>query len=447
MARAWLLGERLGLPGEWLRWRRISRIVGLVLAALVALSALAAARAVVGEARTINAVAAFVTLLGLHFITFALWVLGSLWPRALSGPSLGRWALELAARVAASRALRGGPSEASDADRQALRSPHAFMLLRALYRLLQQRRLMSWAFGAISHAIWALAFVLVLGVLAFGFAFHAYQLSWESTILSTRFFQAFVHATGVLPSWLGFPVPDAAAVQTAGAGQLQAWGAAASQREWAWWLMGCVFAYGLLPRVLAGLLSYACWRAGVARMRMIDTADPYVRQVFDRLDALDSAVVTDPEDRHEGSITEHAAPGEPALPDTLALVGFELPPEVPWPLTGLPEELHGQRVLEQRIAGSAGEVQQVRAVLERARPWTLVVAAYASASPDRGTARFLRSVGALAPECRLLLVSGGGEAVLRPDDEGARRWRQWLADEPLDRIKLIVSSESSQTHA
>jgi len=399
----------------------VGLIVVLVLAALVALSALGTARAVVGDARSINAIAAFVTLLGLHFLTLLLWLLGLLRPGAMTGLSLGKLALWLTARL---------PLE---------RGPHSFTVLRAINRLLKAHKLLPWAFGVVSHTIWALAFGLILAVLAFGFAFHAYRLSWETTILSTDFFQRFVQITGLLPSMLGFAVPDAAAVQRAGAGGLPAWGEAAVQSEWAWWLMGCVFTYGLLPRLFFALLSYVRWRAGVARMGRPDAADPYVRAVFARLDALEPPVVTDPEQRSTQAVPPRRTLGGPAIPDTLAVIGFELPPEMPWPLPGslnLAEGVGGEPVLLQRIDGSAAERQKVLAALEQARPWSLLVVCHAASSPDRGTARFLREVAPLARQCHLLLaVEAGGAAP--GNAESRRRWADWLSSEQLDAIKLV----------
>ncbi|HNK53025.1 MAG TPA: DUF2868 domain-containing protein, partial [Ottowia sp.] len=96
LARSQLLAERLGLPAEWARWLRLGAAVLLVLASLLALADLGLARAVLGQGRSINAVAAFVSLLGLHALTLALWLLGLLLPVGRRGGApLGRLALWL----------------------------------------------------------------------------------------------------------------------------------------------------------------------------------------------------------------------------------------------------------------------------------------------------------------------------------------------------------------
>ena len=85
LERAWMLGQRLGLPVEWQRWRHLGVWVMLGLAAAMALSAWGLAQAVIGEGRAINAMAAFVTVLGPHALMLLLWVLGLLWSYAGSG--------------------------------------------------------------------------------------------------------------------------------------------------------------------------------------------------------------------------------------------------------------------------------------------------------------------------------------------------------------------------
>ncbi|MFT4195694.1 DUF2868 domain-containing protein, partial [Ottowia sp.] len=318
--RAWLLGERLGLPHELARWRHLAGWAVLALALLMALAALATARAVLAPDRSINAVAAFVSLLGVHALMLLVWLAGLLWAGQGSAGKgsalLGRAALGLAARVPIDR------------------GPHALLLLRSAAAVLQRARLWPWLTGLLSHGIWALAFVLMLAVLAFGFAFHAYRLTWETTILGAGFFQRFVAVTGALPALLGFPVPDAATVQQVGNAGAAASGA--GQRDWAWWLMGCVAVYGLLPRLLLAAFSAWRWRAGQARLAQPDMADPCVRRIVQRLDALEPPPqVIDAEQRPD-ALPTWAPSATPGAPGTWALIGFELPPELPWPPAGLP---------------------------------------------------------------------------------------------------------------
>ncbi len=423
LERAWMLGQRLGLPAEWQRWRHLGVWVMLGLAAAMALSAWGLAQAVIGEGRAINAMAAFVTVLGPHALMLLLWVLGLLWSYAGSGAggtspwSLGALALRLTARLPLDR------------------GPHAAALLQGVSRTLQRFRLAPWAFGLISHAIWALAFVLILLALWFGFSFHAYRLSWETTILSSSFFEQFVRMTGWLPSQLGFPVPDAEAVRAAGGGL------DGDQRAWAWWLIGCVFCYGLLPRLLLVLLCWLAWKAGQRRLTL-DSSDPYVRRLLARFDALDVAVVVDPEQAGDG----HAAHVLPPVlhPGAPALLGFELPPEQPWP----PErwEPSWQPAVQwmERIAGSSQERTAVVQRLGEQRPHALLVVTWAGSSPDRGTARFLREAAATACGTAILLA-GAGAGTGTGTGTAAARWQSWLAASGFPQIPVFLDTSAADT--
>ena len=436
LQRAWLLGERLGLPRELARWRPVGWGVLLVLAALVALASLGTARAVVGEGRSINAVAAFVSLLGLHFVTLAVWLVSLLLSGGKGGGwSLGRLALWLTARLPLDR------------------GPHSLTLLQSATALLSRQRLLVWLTGTISHGIWTLALGLMLTVLAFGFAFHAYQLTWETTILSPGFFERFVQLTGALPHLLGFPVPDASAVARMGTVGGHAAAGGAAQSDWAWWLMGCVLVYGLLPRALLAALSLARWRAGTRRLAQVDMSDPYVRRIAARLDALEPPPqVIDREQRADVPATAAPVLGPPGAPGSLAVIGFELPPEQAWPVPGLAATPAGSAA-PLRLAGSARERQDALAQLAATRPESLLLVVPASSSPDRGTARFVREAARQASRTALLALmpvpmsagdSEGDGASAGPGDAAAlQRWRDWLISEGFEALALVPSAQAA----
>ena len=437
LRRAWLLGERLGLTQALEQARAALGLALIALALAVALAALGLERAALGAERTLNAAVALAALLGPHLLALAVWLaalmlpkrlpkqlpgqLSGQLPQASGGALLGRMAWRLAQRMAqrvASRASR----------RLARSGANAARLLDASAAVLQRLRLWPWLLGGISHGIWALAFALALALLLFDFAFRAYSLTWETTILSSHAFAAFVQASGWLPARLGFAVPDAAAVQQALAASapasatLASSAAAANQSVWAWWLMGCVFTYGLLPRALLAAFCLWRWRQGLGRLAQPDAALPadslHVRQVFARLDALAPAVVMDaerPAPCSESAASAHAASAAPAL------IGFELPPELPWP-PALPAS-PALRILN--VDGSSAQRQAALAELAARPPAALLLACHASASPDRGAARFLRESARHAPRAALWLV---------PADEAAQaghaaRWQNWLRAE------------------
>ena len=389
--RACLLADRLDLQARLQRTRALAPWVLLAMTGAIVLAGLALAGSVVDtQDRRINVMAALAALLGLHGLTLALWLIALALPAASFGTALGRLWLELTARLTLGRGAE----------------PAA--LLRALLGLLERARLLPWALGFVSHAIWALSFAVVLAVLLFALAFRSYTLSWETTILSPELFVAWVRGLGTAPAWLGFPVPDAATV-------LAPLPDAAGQRAWAWWLIGCVAVYGLLPRVLCLLLCIAVWHARRGAL-MPDFAQPYYRRLFARLDALAPAAVVDADGRAADWRRSPATSAGPTS-DQLALIGFELPPECDWPPPALPPAA----AIVQRIAGSAAERQSVLDMLARERPRTVVLACHGASSPDRGTERFVRELLPHCGECRLWL---SGQPA--PTEAQCARWRAWL---------------------
>lgn len=402
--RARVLGRRIGLVDEWERGRALAPWILLALVAVIALAGLGLAGSVLGgEARRINVMVALASLLGLHLLTLLLWLLGLVLPLASFQLSFGWLWAALTARVAGGR--RG----------------QAPMLLRAMTRLLARARLLPWAIGLASHAIWTLSFAVALAAMLFALAFRNYQLNWETTILDPDFFAAGVQLLGRAPAWLGFPVPDREAV-------LAPLAAASAQRAWALWLAGCLVVYGLLPRLFCALLCAAICRSRRSALTL-DLSQPYYRRLLARFEAMAPRQIVDAD---PGPIAASAGAAHGALAqlpaagsDQLVAVAFELPDEFPWPPPDA-EFVHSRAL---RVDGSAGAQRELLDLLARTRPRQLLIGCRAAASPDRGTERFLRDVAALAGQCRLRLIGAAAEPGSAGADAPAHsRWQTWLAD-------------------
>lgn len=413
--RAWLLGQRLGLAAQMARWHEAAWLLGAALAVAVVVLANGLVFAMLSDARSINAGSALVAALGMHLLTLALWLVALLLSGG-SGPGL--WG-----RLSLGSLLLRGLARLPMGQR-----PQARALAHAATRMLQRARLAPWAFGLVSHLVWSVAFVLVLGALLLAFAFREYRLTWETTILSADLFAAFVHATGWLPGLLGFPVPELtgrAMVQVPQAPLVL------PARAAAWWLLGCVTVYGLLPRLLCAAVSAVVWQRRKDRIQ-IDTADPYFSQLLARLDALQASRVVDAE---RAALSGPAAlttlePG--AAGAALAVVGYELPQGQDWP----PQALTPIAALVERIAGTLDERRSVLDALAQLRPRALVLVCNAAATPDRGTERFLREACSHAGHCALWLAdppTGRGQ----PNRE---RWRSWLDGAGLQAIASFAQS-------
>ena len=396
--RAWLLGQRLGLGAQMLRWRDAAWLLGAALALAVVLLANGVVFAMLTDGRTINAGSALVAALGMHLVTLVLWLLGTLLPFTGAGP-LGRLSL--------------GPLLLQGLARLPLgQRAHSSALARAASSLLQRTRLAPWAFGLVSHLVWSAAFVLVLVGLLLAFAFKEYRLTWETTILSAQTFAGFVRATGWLPGLLGFPVPEL----TVGASTQAPLALPASAA--AWWLVGCVAVYGLLPRLLLAALCAVVWQRRKNRLQL-DTSDPYFAQLLARFAALQASRVVDVERPSPSGPAQLATLAPGASGSALAVVGFELPQAQDWP----PAALAQAAQYTKQISGTLDERRSVLDALAQLHPRALLLVCNAAATPDRGTERFVREACSHAGQCALWLADPPAGRGQPPNRE---RWRHWL---------------------
>jgi len=405
--RAWRLARREGLLADLALLQRRLPLLLLAAAALVAASAYAILATVVGEGRSINVVMAFASLLGLHGAALLLWLVA-----VLQGGRTGRGAgLPGALLALAARRL----------------SPARRRLLQAAESVSARAGLVPWAFGLASHAMWLLAFAAVGAGLWVAFAFHAFRLGWETTILGPDAFLGFVRITSWLPEKLGFPAAAAAWQSDVTPGE--------RHRLLAWWLIGCTLAYGLLPRLLLALAcALACRRR--ARQAGLDLAAPWVRRLASRFDRLDASTIVDA-DVHPAAPAAGGSTTPPPATGPLALVGFELPPEAPWPI----EPFAAAAAWTRRLEGREDERHALAESVAAESPGRLLLAVDGAASPDRGTGHFLRSLGPQDRAIGLLLVEHPG----RRGEAG--RWRQWLRDEGLGTVTLLPDVEAARRWA
>lgn len=431
LERAWLLAKRLGWVTQLERMRDAGWLLLLLVAGAVVALANGLLFSVLAEGRSINAASGFVSALGFHGVSLVFWLLSIPLARrqrssGSAGLSMGRWMTRIVARL------------------PAWRGPQTAALVQAGTRLVGRERLSPWAFGLISHLVWTFGFAFMLTGLLLAFAFREYQLTWETTILGPGWFASFARVTGYLPALLGVPVPHpggAGGTLAQGVAHAGAWPA----REAAAWLLACVTLYGLLPRALC-----AAWCAWVmrraARRVELDLQDPYYQQLLARLQALESAEVTDAE--HLGPLrsdAERVANG--ASHAGFAAVGFELAGDGAW----LSASLQAAAVLAVRIAGTMPEQLQLQTTLARLQPERLLIVCDAQASPDRGTLRFLREASTCAAQCALAFAVPGVAAGHEHDAErrrvGLARWKSWMNERDLQDWKVFDSTDAAQPWA
>ncbi len=402
------LARREGLDTVARRWRDYAVLIALVAGVLAVLTGCAAALGALGDgSRPVNLFWALGGLLGLHALTFALWLIGLAW-----GQRLGTWISRVVLGLA-SRLARLPPLVAAS-QRFETRPSAAALLPHALVGLLSRAGMTRWVAGAMGNLWWLLFLVSALVCLLALLSTRRYGFVWETTLLGPDTFVALTQALGRLPAALGFAVPDAQAVRASGAAlPLDA----PVQVLWSNFLLGCVVVYGILPRLIASALCIGLllWRRGRVAL---DPEQPAYGALRERLSPASAAVgvadaAPDNLDHAGGGAAAFAASGQAsALAPAYAvrrdedaarvLVGIELPPDFAWPPVDVPTTAIDAGNIDARAARNA-LLDQVA----RRPPARLVLVCDASQTPDRGTVGLVAELARTAQAARVCLLAAG----------------------------------------
>jgi len=396
LLRARLLGRRDGLDDLVARWRQ-GAVFSLVILVLVALAAgIGSAAGALGDGtRPVNVLWAVGALLGVHALTFLLW-LASFLLRPGGATGLGRLWLW--------------------ATRKLARGPDAALVPQALMNLLARAGALRWLFGAISHTLWLAGLVAALATLVAMLSTASYRFVWATTLLQPDTFVFLTRVLGWLPAQLGFATPAEAIVRASDNSQVLPM---AAQAQWSVWLIGVVTVYGVLPRLLAWLLCLA--QAARARRRLrIDPALPGYAALRDRLlpPAQSTGIDRPADPLHQPQV----GPGRLAdLGDQPVLVGLELPADLAWPPAGLPPGVQDAGNLDTRE-----QRNRLLDALAQAGARRLLIACDARQTPDRGTLGLIAALADKAGQTRVWLSTAfGGPMAGEPARLDA--WRDRLA--------------------
>ncbi|NMK48926.1 DUF2868 domain-containing protein [Achromobacter sp. Bel] len=396
LARADLLAQREHLTPMVDAWRRSARGILAALFALALISGIGVALGALGDgSRPVNVLWALGALLGLHALTFLLWLASFLLrPSAVTG--LGRFWLW------ATRKLSRGPDGA--------------LVPQALLNLLARAGALRWLFGAVSHLLWLTALCAALAALLAVLSTASYRFIWATTLLAPDTFVGLTQAIGWLPAHLGFPMPDAAVIRASDGAQTLS---ADAQVQWSLWLIGVLVVYGILPRLLAGTLCVAAALRALRHLR-IDPSLAGFAPLRDRLEPPAQSIGIDrPVDPlHEPRMR---APSLAGLAGQPVLLGLELPADVAWPPTEVPEGI--------RLAGNLDTREERNHVLDalaQAAASRLLIACDARQTPDRGTLSLIAELSAHAQATRVWLITAPSPDETTGDGTRAALWRERL---------------------
>jgi len=137
-----------------------------------------------------------------------------------------------------------------------------------------QDGLTKWLSSVINHAIWVIAFVILIVVVAIKLSFDKYDVGFSTTILSTDSLTTLIHVLGFIPSVFSVEIPpyELSLNSTLAGDQANAWSR---------WVLWCLVIYGFLLRLILFAISY--YKSNTLQERLaLDSNDLYTQRVFQR---------------------------------------------------------------------------------------------------------------------------------------------------------------------
>lgn len=396
---AWLaehgpLQERLRQWADGARWALAALWLGTGLA-----GAGAAATALGHGQGSVNLALAVVGLLGLHALTFLIWLVGCL-PGLHPTTALSSLWLWLTRRLA--------------------HGPDSGLAAQAFLSLLGRTRAWKPAIGLISHGAWTTAYLCAVPTLVLLLSTRSYTFHWETTLLSPDAFVTASRLLGSLPRALGFSTPAGLDIALSVGMQPVP---AAVQADWSLWLIGCVVAWGLLPRLTA-LIVCGLWLRRRIRHLRVDPALPGWLELRERLMPTHESLGIDrPAPQADRTWPPAHTPTAPAT--HAAILGYELGPDLPWPPAGLPSG-----VVDLGRCDSREDRARIRQQLNASH---LLLVCDARLTPDRGTSTWFDELRHTCPDLQILCLGGSPQrrqawqdALTRQDLRQAPSLADWL---------------------
>ncbi len=357
--------QQLSWIDEMRAWQTQARFVLGLLAALALLSGFFSATSLINsgvygnDGRVVNVVWMLGALLVVPLLSLLVWLVVLALPGTHGKTLLGQFGFWL------QRHLPG-------------QSPARLHLGHALFSLLNHHRLLRWAMGSLTHLLWLLALVAsVVGLLVM-LTTQRHVFVWETTILPGAVFVDFVTAIGTLPGYFGFTTPSQEMILESGSSH--AMQSDVARHAWAAWLIGCVIIYGVLPRLIAFLLTFWMWKQGLASLRL-DLKQPGFAMLRARLHIDSQNIgVTNPAPAALSTPHFHPWPDHKHMPTARpALVGLELGSDIAWPPAGAEKFTVFPRIETRE------ERQRLLVSLQTTPPASLLIAVDTRLSPDRGS--------------------------------------------------------------
>lgn len=413
--RAQRLASASGLKQDIDNYRNLAKYALLLLLVLSVFTGIGLAYAALGSRGTeVNLLSAWIAILGLHALSFIIWLVYLFVPKRSDKdyPLLGKLWLWVTKKLA--------------------RGPNAALVPNALFSLTRQQRSTSWLLSTISHALWLTVLVSTLATIFFLLSTRRYTFVWETTILSSESLENIAYVLGLIPSWLGFPMPEVNQLLTVGAADNLALHAL-----WSSWLVGQIIVFGILLRFIALIICLAVSQYRLARCRLDIDSAAYA-PLLARLEPVAiSTGVDSPAPKIAAPALQKASldlSGNGTL-----IVGIELDPHEKWPII---ESLDHERIIDAGNIESREQRHQLLSELgQRIDPLQQILfICDAEQTPDRSHLNLMQTIANFGQKHFILLIN-------RHQAEGdqSELWLKSLADSGVEREAIFMDQEAAYT--
>lgn len=412
--RAQRLASASGLTQDISNYRSLAKYALLLLLVLSVFSGIGLAYAALGSRSSeVNLLSAWVAILGLHALSFIIWLAYLFVPKRSDKdyPLLGKLWLWITKKLS--------------------RGPNAALVPNALFSLTRQQRSTSWLLSTISHALWLTVLVSALATVFFLLSTRRYTFVWETTILSAESLENIAYVLGLIPSWLGFPMPEVNQLLTAGAADNLALHAL-----WSSWLVGQIIVFGILLRLIAFIICLAISRFRLARCRLDINTTAYA-SLLARLEPIAiSTGVDSPAPELKAPALEKASLVDLSGNGTL-IVGIELDPDEKWPIIDSHDKEH---LIDGGNIESRKQRHQLLSELgQRLDPLQQILfICDAEQTPDRSHLNLMQTIAQFGQKHFILLINRHQQAR-----DQSELWLKSLTDSGVVREAIFMDQEAA----
>lgn len=334
----------------------------------------------------INLASALIALLGLHLISFVIWLISYL-PIGKPGTGLSSIWLWLSKKVT--------------------RSDHNELAARSFLSLFVRQKMWPSTIGIITHSTWVSAFIGALLTLLVLLSTRNYSFHWATTLLANDSLIGLSKIIGSIPAILGFPMPDSVAIN---ASLTNTNPGHEIQSQWSVWLIGCIIVWGLMPRLIALFLCLFNLFSKIGRMQ-IDTKLPAWMELKNRYNPRQENLGID---KPASKINQTFKPTifKTNNANKAAILGYELDPSSSWP----PAEIN-INITDLGLGASRNDQNRIRKALNINT--NLLLVCNTALTPDRGTMNWLHE----------LQDSTASLTIYCPNGLRSKLWQQMLNEQ------------------